>query len=478
MAQQRRGVVLCADDEPRIRELIATVLGNEGFRVVKAEDGREALSLFEADRPDLVLLDLRMPHVDGLQVLRRIKTLSPAVPVVLISGYGDIRTAVDAMRLGAYDFIEKPFLVDHLLATVARAVQRPDCSDRTSGRVGTSAAEMPLGDIWGDSRAIREVVAQIQRVARTAFTVVVSGETGTGKELVSRAIHQASDRNGRQLVAVDCGAIPENLIESELFGHERGAFTGADRKREGHFLQASGSTLLLDEIANLPLATQAKLLRALQERVIQPLGGRPVPIDVRVIAATNISLDASVQAGRFRSDLFYRLSEFTITLPPLRERREDIPALAQRFLDETTVELSRPPGRRLSEDAIDALLHNDWPGNVRQLRNVIRRAALIGPEVIRLEDLDLSSLSPVTAGKQPDDLPVGSLKTIADTAFSQAERRAIGDALAGAKGNKSRAARLLGIDYKTLHLKMRRYGMAADTGSSRLRMATSRGDAG
>ena len=471
MAQQPRGVVLCADDEPQIRELIATVLRNDGFRVIKAEDGRKALALFEVDRPDLVLLDLRMPHMDGLQALREIKTLRPAVPVVLISGYGDIRTAVDAMRLGAYDFIEKPFLVDNLVAVVRRAVQRPDCSDASCARAGAPRAETPLNDILGDSRAIREVVAQIQRVARTAFTVVVSGETGTGKELVSRAIHQASDRNARDLVAVDCGAIPENLIESELFGYERGAFTGADRRREGHFLQARGGTLLLDEIANLPLATQAKLLRALQERVIQPLGGRPIPTDVRVIAATNVPLDAWVQAGRFRSDLFYRLSEFTITLPPLRERREDIPTLAQRFLDETTVELSRAPGRRLGEDAIDALLQNDWPGNVRQLRNVIRRAALIGPEIIRLEHLDLSPQSPATAVDQPDGLPVASLKTIADTAFSEAERRAIGDALAGAKGNKSRAARRLGIDYKTLHLKMRRYGIDAGAGSS-LRMAT------
>jgi DNA-binding NtrC family response regulator len=469
MAQQHRGVVLCADDEPQIRDLIARVLGDAGFRIIKAEDGREALTRFEATRPDLVLLDLRMPHVDGLEVLRRIKTLSPEVPVVLISGYGDIRTTVDAMRLGAYDFIEKPFLVDDLRATVTRAMQRPNSSDRTTAGAGAPAPEMPLSELLGDSRTIREVLAQIQRVARTTFTVVVMGETGTGKELVSRAIHQASDRNGQELVAVDCGAIPENLIESELFGHERGAFTGADRRREGYFLQASGSTLFLDEIANLPLATQAKLLRALQERVIQPLGGRPTHIDVRVIAATNVSLEAGVRAGRFRSDLFYRLSEFTITLPPLRERREDIPALAQRFLDETSMELSHPPGRRLSEDAIDALLQNDWPGNVRQLRNVIRRAALIGPESIRLEHLDLSSRCHSAAVERPDGLPVASLKTIADTAFSEAERRAIGEALTDAKGNKSQAARLLGTDYKTLHLKMRRYGINAGAGSSHLR---------
>jgi DNA-binding NtrC family response regulator len=469
MTQHRQHVVLCADDEPQIRRLIADVLGSRGFQVLTAEDGREALSRFEADRPDLVLLDLRMPHVDGLQVLSRIKTQNPALPVVLISGHGDIRTAVDAMRLGAYDFIEKPFLVDHLLATVERAVQRLDSS---ATRAGAPAAERPLTDILGESRAMREVVAQIQRVAGTTFTVIVIGETGTGKELVSRAIHEASDRNGGELVAVDCGAIPENLIESELFGHERGAFTGADRRREGYFLQARGSTLFLDEIANLPLATQAKLLRALQERVIHPLGGRPISIDVRVIAATNVSLEAGVRTGRFRSDLFYRLSEFTITIPPLRDRREDIPILAHRFLDETSVELSHPRGRSLHGDAIDLLLQHDWPGNVRQLRNVIRRAALIGPEIIRPEHIDLVSRSIASTPEEAGSLPAASLKTIAETALSAAERRAIGEALIGARGNKSRAARLLGTDYKTLHLKMRRYGMEVDADSPRLPTGT------
>jgi two-component system nitrogen regulation response regulator GlnG len=467
MARHRQHVVLCADDEPGIRGLIADGLEKSGLRVVTAENGREALSRFEADRPDLVLLDLRMPHIDGLQVLRRIKSRQPTLPVLLMSGHGDIRTAVDAMRLGAHDFIEKPFRLDELRATVARVLQI------AAARDGAPAAPKPLIDIFGESRAMREVAAQIQRVARTNFTVVVIGETGTGKELVSRAIHRASDRGAGELVAVDCGAIPENLLESELFGHERGAFTGADRRRDGYFLQARGGTLFLDEIANLPLATQTKLLRALQERVIQPIGGRSVPIDVRVIAATNLSLEVGVRSGCFRSDLFYRLSEFTITLPPLRDRREDIPVLAQRFLDETSRELSRSPGRRLSHDAIEVLLRHDWPGNVRQLRNVIRCAALTGPDTIRPEDIDLSSSRSVAeAVEHKARVPGASLKTIAETAFHEAERQAIGDALAGAKGNKSRAARLLGTDYKTLHLKMRRYGIEARAGASHLRAAT------
>jgi DNA-binding NtrC family response regulator len=469
MAEHCQQIVLCADDEPQIRRLIADVLGSKGFVVVTAADGREAMSRFEAKRPDLALLDLRMPHTGGLQVLRRIKAESPALPVVLMSGYGDVRTAVDAMRLGAYDFIEKPFLVEELLAVVTRAVRRPGSSDGAAARACVPAVETRLTTILGESPAMRDVIAQIERVARTNFTVVVNGETGTGKELVSRAIHQASDRSDRALIAVDCGAIPDNLIESELFGHDRGAFTGADRKREGYFVQATGSTLFLDEIGNLPLATQAKLLRALQERVIQPLGGRPVAIDVRVIAATNVSLEAGIQSGRFRSDLFYRLGEFTVTLPSLRDRREDIPILAQRFLDETSLELSQPAGRKLSEDAIDQLLRHDWPGNVRQLRNVIRRAALIGPEIIRPEHIDLSLPSVASNVEQPCGLPGASLKAIAETASSEAERRAIGDALLGTGGNKSQAARLLGTDYKTLHLKMRRYGMKAGTDGSRLR---------
>jgi two-component system nitrogen regulation response regulator GlnG len=315
----------------------------------------------------------------------------------------------------------------------------------------------------GGSPAIAQVIRQVGQVAESSFTVLVQGETGTGKELVARAIHQQSPRRQAPFVAVDCGAIPETLVESELFGHERGAFTGAQTKREGHFQLAKGGTLFLDEIGNIPVATQAKLLRALEQREVQPLGSaRPVAVDVRIIAATNAELEEGVKSGRFRADLFYRLGEFTITLPPLRTRREDIDHLAQRFLDEVSMELRRPV-RRIAEEAMQALLRHDWPGNVRELKNVIRKAALVATDEVTVEHLPtLTAGAPAAAGAAPehagDDL---SLREVAELAAVQAERELIRHALQATKGNKSQAARLLRTDYTTLHAKMKRYSISA-----------------
>jgi two-component system nitrogen regulation response regulator GlnG len=315
----------------------------------------------------------------------------------------------------------------------------------------------------GGSPAIAQVIQQVAQVAESNFTVLVQGETGTGKELVARAIHQQSPRRQSPFVAVDCGAIPETLVESELFGHERGAFTGAQARREGHFQLAKGGTLFLDEIGNVPLATQAKLLRALEQREVHPLGGpRAVTVDARIIAATNSELEESVKAGRFRADLYYRLSEFTIALPPLRSRREDIMHLSQRFLDEVSMELRRPV-RRISDEAMQGLLHHDWPGNVRELRNVVRKAALLATDVVTPEHIPaLSGSVPVhsRSGAEPvgEDL---SLREVAELAAVQAEREVIRHALESTKGNKSQAARLLRTDYTTLHAKMKRYGISA-----------------
>jgi DNA-binding NtrC family response regulator len=311
------------------------------------------------------------------------------------------------------------------------------------------------------------VLGRIKQVASSPLTVLIQGETGTGKEIVARAIHQDSPRRTRPFLAVDCGALPENLIESELFGFERGAFTGADRRKEGFFLLAQGGTLLLDEVANLPLATQGKLLRVLQERQVSPLGGRgPVPFDVRVIAACNVPLEDEVQAGRFRQDLFYRLDEFRIALSPLRARRDDVLVLARRFLDEASVEMKRHV-HGFTVEAEAWLLRHPWPGNVRELRNVVRRAVVLSSDLIAPEHLERPQAAEAappaaeaTAAAAPAGAPAASLKEARERGAAEAEQHAIRRALAVSRGNKSEAARLLKTDFKTLHLKMKQYGIA------------------
>jgi two-component system nitrogen regulation response regulator GlnG len=454
--------ILVVDDEPEIRSLLGAVLQAKGFEVVTAADGAVALEQVQREHPSVILMDLSMPRMNGMDALPEIKRLDPGVPVIICTAHTDLATAVRAMKLGAYDYLTKPFDVELLTLTLERAVERNQLRSRIDElkRQGEGGG---LGERMGGSPAIAQVIQQVGQVAESAFTVLVQGETGTGKELVARAIHQQSPRRQAPFVAVDCGAIPETLVESELFGHERGAFTGARSKREGHFQLAKGGTLFLDEIGNIPVATQAKLLRALEQREVQPLGGaRAVSVDVRIIAATNAELEEAVKAGRFRADLFYRLGEFTIALPPLRSRREDIGHLAQRFLDEVSMELRRPV-RRIADPAMQALLRHDWPGNVRELKNVIRKAALVATDEVTVEHLPaLSAGAPVgaapAAGHAVGDL---SLREVAELAAVQAERELIRHALQTVKGNKSQAARLLRTDYTTLHAKMKRYSISA-----------------
>jgi len=454
--------ILVVDDEAEIRSLLAAVLQSKGYEVVTAEDGAAALQAVPRERPAVILMDLSMPRMNGMDALPEIKRLDAEVPVIICTAHADLATAVRAMKLGAYDYLTKPFDVELLILTLERAVERHRLHSRIEelkrqGQ-GTSLAER-----MGGSPAIAQVIQQVGQVAESNFTVLVQGETGTGKELVARAIHLQSPRRPAQFVAVDCGAIPETLVESELFGHERGAFTGAQARREGHFQLAKGGTLFLDEIGNVPLATQAKLLRALEQREVNPLGAaRAVTVDARIIAATNSELEESVKAGRFRADLYYRLSEFTIALPPLRSRREDIMHLSQRFLDEVSMELRRPV-RRISDDAMQVLLRHDWPGNVRELRNVVRKAALLATDVVTPEHIPTLSASAPAASRAAAE-PVGedlSLREVAELAAVQAEREVIRHALESTKGNKSQAARLLRTDYTTLHAKMKRYGISA-----------------
>jgi two-component system nitrogen regulation response regulator GlnG len=456
--------ILVVDDEPDMRWVLARTLREHGFAVAEAADGKAALEQVAAEPPAAVILDLRMPGLDGMVVLERLLKMAPRVAAIILTGYGDIPGAVRAMRLGAYDYLTKPFEPEDLALRVERALERRDLVAEVEGLRSRLRRGSPLREQMGRSPQIHQVIGQVDQVAGANLTVLVQGETGAGKELVARAIHQQSDRHDGPFVALDCGAIPEALIESELFGYERGAFTGALRRKQGQFELAEGGTLFLDEVANLPLPTQAKLLRVLEEREVLRLGGgRPVPVNVRIIASCNVPLDSEVRLARFRQDLYFRLAEFVITLPPLRERREDIPYLANRFLAEARMELKRAV-RGISPEAADALVRHAWPGNARELRNVIRQAALRASDLIGPDHLELQGLGDRGAGAAGEPAPgLGrfSLREVAAQAAGEAERRAIHRALQAARGNKSEAARLLQTDYKTLHLKMRRYGIRA-----------------
>lgn len=463
-ANQERPKVLVVDDDPRICSLVADTLELQSLEVITATDAGAALQGVRSDAPDIVILDLRLPGLDGIEALRRLKEIAPQLPVIILTGYGDVSSAVEAMRLGAYDFLTKPVETEKILVVVRRALEHQALGTEINELRNKLRQRDTLRWLMGRSPEIQQVIQQIRQVAESNFTILIQGETGTGKELVARSIHQLSARHDKSFVALDCGAIPETLIESELFGYEKGAFTGADRRKEGHFQLAEGGTLFLDEIVNLPLTTQAKLLRALQERQIQVLGGKgPLPVDVRIIAASNVPLEREMQAGRFRQDLYYRLNEFIIVVPPLRDRREDIVYLANRFFAEAAMELQRQV-RGISEEAVQVLLEYSWPGNVRELRNVLRRAVLlssdlIGPEHLLLQPAD--SLRASAIGELAS-WPVGcSLREMADMAVADVERRAIRQAMHAARGNKSEAARILKTDFKTLHLKIKRYGIDA-----------------
>jgi DNA-binding NtrC family response regulator len=456
--------VLIVDDEPVVRAVLTDVLRVEGFEVVAAASGLAALDEVTSDTFSIAILDMRMPGLDGMETLPKLKGLAPKLPVIMLTGYGSIPSAVEAMRLGASDYLTKPVQPEKIALAVRRALEYREFGAEVEGLRHHLRERGALLWLIGPSPEIQRVIQQVGQVAESSLTILIQGETGTGKELVARAIHQLSARREKPFVALDCGAIPDTLIESELFGYERGAFTGADRRREGHFELAEGGSLFLDEIVNLPLTTQSKLLRVLQERQVQILGGRrAVPVDVRIIAASNVPLEREMRAGRFRQDLYYRLNEFVIRVPPLRERRDDIVDLAKRFLADASMELRRPV-RGISDEAAQILLSYSWPGNVRELRNVIRRAVLLSSDEISPEHLMAlpveGAVAPSTGAGGP--VPAGlSLKQFADTAAAEAERQAIRRTLQATRGNKSEAARILRTDYKTLHLKMKRYGIHA-----------------
>jgi DNA-binding NtrC family response regulator len=440
--------VLVVDDEPGLRQSLGLLLSDSGYTVIAEQNGRRALERATAEPFDVVLCDVRMPEMDGLTFLRHYRERGGSGLVIVMSAYGGEDAAIAAMKEGAYDYIPKPFRPDEVVLTLRKAEERERLRQEVAGLKAQLAASPDERGLVAESAPMRQALALVARVAEHNTTVLITGESGTGKEVIARAIHRASPRAGKAFVGVNCAAIPEALLESELFGHIRGAFTGASADKTGLFEAASGGTLLLDEIGELPTGLQAKLLRVLQEGEIRRVGDQKNrKVDVRVLAATARDLDAETKTGRFREDLFYRINVVAIALPPLRERRPDIAPLARLFAARLTKRFARPLS--LSDGAIAWLEQQEWPGNVRELENAIERAAVLSDKEV-LEPTDFSH-TPRTS----PDAPLGTL----DEAVEAAERQAITAALAATNGNRREAAKRLGVSLRTLFYKIDRYGV-------------------
>ena len=482
--------VLIVDDQEDARWVLTNVMRQAGFTALPAANGEDALTSITRHAPDVVLLDIGLPDMDGFEVLTRIKLLDKAIPVIMVTGNGKPYDAARAVRAGAWDYITKPFKNKDVLHTVHGALAEKATKSQVRRIIDTPRQADFLLHSMGNSASIQGIQREVELVARTNFSILVTGESGSGKELVSQAIHALSLRAEQPLVAVDCGAIAESLIESELFGHEKGAFTGAHQAKAGAFEQADGGTIFLDEIGNLPLALQGKLLRALETRRIHRIGStREKKVDFRVVAATNANLLRMVERREFREDLYHRLAEYSIRIPPLRERKEDLVFLTQRFLAQTNAELGKQV-KGLSTNAWGILQRYDWHGNARELRNHLRRAVLLcdHPEGLILPELlgmldQRAQASPLTELKMServgpkssskDDCPLCapqssladgaqmSLKDLVAQATAQVERAILLQVLERSRGNKALAARTLRIDYKTIHTKLKVYEISA-----------------
>jgi DNA-binding NtrC family response regulator len=452
--------ILLVEDKDSLRRVLRLTLENAGYSVTEAIDARAALNEIATSRHRLVLTDLRMPNGTGLDVLRSARAADADVPVIVMTAFGSIDEAVQAMKDGAHDFLQKPVDSNHLLLLVERALEQARLRTENILLREEWSRRYGFPRILGESETLKRAVSETQRVAQTEATVLLLGESGTGKELFARAVHHLSARRDNPFVAINCAAIPETLIENELFGHERGAFTGASDRRQGKFELASGGTVFLDEIGELPLAVQGKLLRAIEEKVVDRIGGRaPVAVDVRVVAATNKDLKGAVDKGQFRGDLFFRLAVFPIEVPPLRDRGDDLELLARHFASEIGQEL-RGREAQLSPEAIDALKQHNWPGNVRELENAIERACILSDTLI-LQPSDLG-LGP-SAGRESESLGQldlsGTLSEAAHRALRVVERKKILHALEANLGNKSKTAEDLGVSYKTLLNKIKDYAL-------------------
>jgi two-component system response regulator AtoC len=446
----RKERIVIAEDERAARHSLAGLLQAEGFEVLLAEDGAQAFSLINSEQPDVVLLDVRMPKLDGLEVLQKLREEGSDSAVIVMTAYEDSRIVIEAMKFGAFDYVSKPLDSRQLLAQIGRAIEYRRLA-RTL-KAGQPPLQARLAGLIGHSPGMQRVYKLIGQIAPADSTVLVRGESGTGKELVVNALHHYSPRSGKPLIKVNCASIPETLLESELFGHEKGAFTNALYRRIGRFEEASGGTLFLDEIGDLASSLQAKLLRALQERTIERLGSNvPIHVDIRLIAATSRDLERAVAEGAFREDLYYRLNVVTIFIPPLREHRQDIPALVEHFLGRAQKPVSITP------EALALLCAYDWPGNVRQLENAVERAIVLARNgVITEEQIELSP-NPYHARQDwREQLPLheGYKAVVGGVEKALVER-----ALREAQGNKTRAAEILGIQRRLLYEKMREHGL-------------------
>ena len=459
--------ILVVDDERNVLTSFQHLLGKKGHEVLTAKSGEQALSLLGSNSPDLILMDIRMAGLSGLETFRQAKAIVPKVPVIMMTAYGTTDTAIEAMKLGAFEYTLKPFDIPKLTALIERALAMGQLM-RTPVTYGAADADARAQRIIGKSSKMIEVYKLIGQVAPSNVTVLIRGESGTGKELVARAIYHHSQRAERPFIAVNCAAIPETLLESELFGYEKGAFTGAVARKPGKFEQASGGTILLDEVGDMSPSTQAKVLRVLQEGTCERLGGHEtIRVDVRLLAATNQDLEALIRDRRFREDLYYRLHVVTITVPSLRERKEDIPLLAEYFLKRYSLELQKS-GMRLSPEALERLSAYEWPGNVRELENCIKQAMVLGQgDVLMPEHLRLGQSSAVQLRSAPESL--NAVRELARQHLEQApgsahqhlieqvEAQLILEALMQTQGNLAQAAKLLGITRPTLREKISKY---------------------
>jgi len=451
-------LILVVDDEARVRESVRVILQDEGFSVLEAGDGADALSKVSSEKPDGVLLDIWMPGMDGLETLRGIKQLDRELPVVIMSGHGTIETAIQAAKLGAFDFLEKPLSIDRLSLVLRNALSQRALLDENRALKGDRE---PRQEFIGVSSRIREILDQVRIVAPTNASILITGENGTGKELLARSIHSFSRRANEAFVAVNCAAIPDTLIESELFGHERGAFTGATTRRMGKFDLANRGTLFLDEIGDMSLATQAKILRVLEGRVFQRVGGnRDITVDVRVIAATNKDLPKEISSGRFREDLFFRLNVFPFHLPPLRERRDDILPLLERFLSEFGA-LYGKNDLILGPEATAAMVNYPWPGNVRELRNVVERLVIITQDR-EISEANIPSTVKTEGQRTSDFSAVEGEETDYRRAKEIFEREFFTRRLEGNDWNISKTAEEVGLERSNLHRKIKYLGISKE----------------
>jgi DNA-binding NtrC family response regulator len=451
--------ILIADDEEKIRKILTRLLSDEQYNVKAVENGQKAVAALQSFQPDIILMDQNMPGLSGIEALEVIKEKHTEVPVIIITAFGEVSMAVDAIKKGAYDYLEKPFDNDKLLLLIKRALEHRRLTGEISDLKSKISTAKSFEQIIAASDKMKKAIAQAQCVANTDTSVLIQGESGVGKELVANAIHMASTRKDAPMVAINCGAIPSTLIESELFGHEKGAFTDAKEAKPGKFEQADGGTLFLDELGELPLDAQVKLLRVLEEKKITRIGGlKPIKVDVRIVSATNNNLEEKIRQGAFRLDLFYRLNIFNVVIPPLRERKEDIPVLVEYFIkkfnDEMNLKITN-----LSKQALEQLINYEWPGNIRDLQNAVQSAMILARDgVITSEHLPMRVKGYNTNDVSKADMHAGldeNLKHI----NSRIEKQLILEALTKCNYNRTETAELLQISRKTLFNKMKQYGL-------------------